>query len=571
MRVDRSGTYSRNTRRATVGLVCAALWLAACGSDSSDGSTASDESTVAAGASTAPTGSPGGEASVTGEADSPTSAAETTLPPPSSDTLTIAVGATPNTFDPLRVVGPNENPAMFNITQGLFQFGLPSYQSTQPSLATGMEISSDGLTITIDLRDGVKFHDGTTFDAEAAKWNINRWITTPTSVQEDYEVITDITVVSPLQLQLTLSEPKPLIAKNLSTASATMISPASATEDGNSLDSYNHPVGTGPYIFGEYKTAESFTMTRNPDYWGPAPYYETIVYRFVPDANVRESLLLAGQVDMVTSPPLTDLPALEDNGDVAVHMSEGSNYTSLVIMNTTSPEFSDVRVRQAMNYAVDKDTIIDKVMHGAAFPADSGPASDSMTGACDVGSYPYDPEKAKQLLKEAGATNIRVTLMTTTGRYPGDAQTAAAIAAYLSEIGVTVDVQTAAWPSFVTQLRTPAAESSSIPPLHYLSIQSPINDAGDFFSLASSEQSPPGGINISYLADPTVDDLSKKHVLLPDGPERQEVICELGEQVVAATPWLLLYHPRAVWTTKAEVQGVFVTPNGQIYAGLMHE
>ena len=212
-------------------------------------------------------------------------------------------------------------------------------------------------------------------------------------------------------------------------------------------------------MFKERKKGESFTVALNDKYWGKKPTYETVVFRIVPEAATRESLILAGQVDLIVLPPIADLPALQRNPAVKVLLAP-SDRTIFVSMNTSKPLFGDPRLRQALNYAVDKKAIIQNVLFGAADEMDA-PMASSLFGHCQVGSYEYNPAKAKQLLTEAGVKpGTKVSFHHPTGRYVQDREVAQAVAGYLREVGIEPELQTMDWPSYVSIINAGPAEKT---------------------------------------------------------------------------------------------------------------
>ena len=237
--------------------------------------------------------------------------------------------------------------------------------STSASLAESWSVSPDGLQYTFKLRQSVTFHDKTPFNAQAVKWNFDRLKDPEVRVpgRASYP-IAQTDVVDAATVQVTLKRPYVPFISALSGGTAGMLSPASAEQHGKIYKNYTHLIGTGPYVFQERKKGEKITVTKYADYWGRKPHYDQVVFRIVPEATTRESLLLAGQVDLIILPPIADLPALQRNKAVKVLMAP-SNRTIFIAMNTQKPPLNNVKVRQALNYAVDKQAIIAHVLFGA--------------------------------------------------------------------------------------------------------------------------------------------------------------------------------------------------------------
>src|SRR5215471_16072566 len=289
--------------------------------------------------------------------------------PGSAAEFRIAVGVDPDTMDPVQQTTTTVGNMVDYVVETLTK--LAPDGSVQPHLAESWSVSPDGLQYTFKLRQGITFHDKTPFNAEAVKWNFDRL--------KDPEVrvpgravypITQTDVVDAATVRVTLKRPYVPFISALSGGTAGILSPVSAEQHGNAYKNYTHPIGTGPYVFQERKKGEKIAITKYANYWGRKPHYEQVVFRIVPEAATRESLLLAGQVDLIILPPIADLPALQRNKAVKVLMAP-SDRTIFIAMNTQKPLLNNVKVRQALNYVVDKQAIITNVLFGAAKPMDS--------------------------------------------------------------------------------------------------------------------------------------------------------------------------------------------------------
>ncbi len=270
----------------------------------------------------------------------------------------------------------------------------------EPALATGWDVSDDGLTVTFDLREGVTFHDGTAFDADAAKWNLEHWIG-----QEEFsflrtsEVVTSIDAPADHTLVLTLSEPYPALLNELTIVRPVrFLSPASAP-DGE----YVEPVGTGPWTY-ESSTDTTGTFLRNDDYWGTKPTLERVEMRVIPDSQTRLSALRSGEVDLVGGGYLSPMNAVEaatagSDSSLTLHTGEADT-TMMLVFNVDGPA-ADPAVREAISLATDVESVNqalyggkDHVAHGF-FPP-SVPYSGTPT------DHVYDIDQAARVLDDAG-------------------------------------------------------------------------------------------------------------------------------------------------------------------------
>ena len=482
--------------------------------------------------------------------------------PAHAATFRIAVGIDPDTMDPVQTTTTTVGNLVDYTVETLTT--IDEAGRILPLLAEGWTVSADGRQYTFRLHPGVRFHDGSQFDAKAVKWNFDRLIDPAVRVpiRAAYP-IEKTDVVDPLTVRITLKHPYAAFLGALSSTTSGLLSPASAAAPGNDYKNYVHIVGTGPYTLAERRKGESLTFARYPAYWGRPTSYESVVVRIVPEAATRESLLLAGQVDLIILPPLADVPALQRNPALKVLLAP-SDRTIFVAINTRKPLLSDRRVRQALNYAVDKAAIVKNVLFGAADPMDA-PMASTLFGYCRTGAYAHDPTRAKTLLAQAGITpGTRLQLLHPTGRYVQDREAAQAIAGYLREVGLVVELQTMDWPSYVATISTPAERNTT--QLHFLGWAPPFLDASQQALQFLSTYAPPGGLATSFYANPGVDRLilAAEQELSPD--RRRSLYCEASKQVWEDAPWVFLWVQRFPIVYSAKVTDVGSLPNEKFAA-----
>lgn len=469
----------------------------------------------------------------------------------------IAVGVDPDTLDPAQLTTTTVGNIVDYMLETLTK--LAPDGSIQPWLAERWSVSPDGLQYTFTLRQGVTFHDTQPLHAEAVKWNLDRLKDPEVRVpgRASYP-IAQTDVVDAMTVRVTLKRPYTPFISALSSSTASILSPTAVTQHGNAYKNYAHIIGTGPYVFQERKKGEKITVAKYATYWGKQPHYDQVTFRIVPEAATRESLLLAGQVDLIILPPVADLPALQANKAVKVLMAP-SNRTIFIGMNTQKAPLSDVRVRQALNYAVDKQAIIANVLFGAGQPMDA-PMASSLFGYCPVGTYEFDPAKAKKLLAEAGiAPGTQLALIHPTGRYVQDKEATQAIAGYLRDVGITPQIQTMDWPSYISTVN--AAPDKNTTQLHYLGWAPAFLDASQQMQQFLSSAAPPNGLATTFYNDAQVDTWITAAEEESQPAKRQELYCQIAKQVWQDAPWLFLWvqHFPIVYTAK--VTGVGALPN----------
>lgn len=479
-------------------------------------------------------------------------------------TFRIAIGVDPDTLDPLQGTTTTVDNIIDYVAETLTTIN--SDGELIPGLATSWEVAADGLSWTFHLREGVSFQDGTPFNADAVVWNIDRLLDPDVRVPRrgSFSAIESAEAVDANTVKMNLSEPAPYLPGAMTVSTLAILSPASVDADGNSYQNITHPVGTGPYAFTSRSLGEKVVVDRNDSYWGEKPYYQEVVFQIVPEATTRESLLLAGQADLIILPPTSDLPALTANPRTTVFMGP-SDRTIFIVINNNDPVLKDKRVRQALNYAVDKQAIIDGILFGAAVEMDA-PMSSALFGYSPIGAYPYDPEKAKELLAEAGVAPGSLTLdfMSPTGRYVQDFPASQAIANYLADVGITANVRTMDWPSYIATITAAPAENKT--QLHFLGWAPSYMDASQQMQQFDATQWPPGGLATSFYDDPATQKLIEAANTEVDAVKRADIYAQASKLIWDDAPWIFLWVQSFPMAYDSNLTGVSGLPNEKFYA-----
>jgi len=480
------------------------------------------------------------------------------------ETFRIAIGVDPDTLDPVQGTTTTVDNILDYVVEPLASIN--ENGELVPMLATSWTVADDGLSIDLELREGVTFHDGTPFDAEAAVWNIERVLDPDVRVPRrgPFAAIASVEATGEHELRVNLSEPAPYMMGVLAQTLVGMLSPASVDAEGNSFENVTMPVGTGPYTYTSRSPGENLIVDRYDGYWGEMPYYDRVVFQVVPEATTRESLLLADQVDLIILPPTSDIPALEANPRTEVVLGP-SNRTIFIVLNNDAPELADPRVRQALNYAVDKEAIVQGILFGAADVMDA-PMADSLFGYEEIGAYPYDPERARELLAEAGVEPGELTLdfIAPTGRYVQDFAAAQAIANFLREVGIDTGVRTMDWPSYVGTIVRPPDEQDV--EMHLLGWAPSFMDASQQMQQFLTSQHPPNGLATSFYDNPDVDRLVDAANQETDEERRAELYAEASRLVWEDAPWIFLWVQRFPMVHAADVTNIWGLPNEKFYA-----
>jgi peptide/nickel transport system substrate-binding protein len=495
--------------------------------------------------------------------------------------ITIAVGIDADTLDPegqTTTTVANMVDYMFdslvwpNDERSGVQPGQPQYTKIVPQLATSWTVSADGLTYTFKLRHGVKFQDGTDFNADAVKFNVERWL--DPSVRnpnryyfEDIDA-SRIDTPDPYTVVLHLKRPSPTLIERMASGVGEILSPAAVKKIGNDkIPLGPTDAGTGPYMFKEWVHGDHITLVRNPNYWGRKPYFDTVTFRVVPNAGTRETMLRAGDVQMAFEPPAADIPRLKQ--DKSLTVVEGPSDRDVFIgLNNLYGPLKDVRVRRALNYAVNKQAIIQSILFGLAHVLES-PTTPFLFGYTKVqaGGWPFNPTMAKQLLTEAGYPNgFTVSFRTPTGRYIQDYQFAQAVAAQLANVGIKTQIQTTDWPTYIKWVTTPAEQSPL--QIFVLGWATQYLDAdGELYGQFYSGQWPPHGLASSFYKDPKVDNLLASAQTTSDPQKRLAMYKEAQDLIWKDAPWIFLWSQDFYVVTNSHLQGVTTTPNEK-WAGI---
>lgn len=347
----------------------------------------------------------------------------------SSGELVVAMSSDPGHLDP-RVEAGVPGWAMF---QHIFDGFVWRNERTEPipCLVTKWEQVSP-TTLRWTLRRGVKFHNGEDFTAESVKLTLEQ-IGAPASRHPSrprLQSIREIKIQDAYTVDLVSERPNRPLLRN--TTSIHGMSPKAFRELGDKFGT--NPVGTGPFKFVEYRPGQHLIVEANPAYWGKKPAFQRIRYRFIPENGTRMASLEAGEVMLVNNVPPDQLPRLKANPSLRVVVSPTYRVMFVGLRCDRAP-FSDKRVRQALNYAIDREALTKGVMGGLA-PISRAPLPDGIFGFNpSLPPYRYDPARAKKLLNEAGAAGATLNLGVPVGRYLLDKQVGEAVAGFLGKRG----------------------------------------------------------------------------------------------------------------------------------------
>ena len=353
--------------------------------------------------------------------------------------LIVAMQLEPPHLDPTSAAaGAIDSVAYSNIFEGLTRF--MGDGAVVPGLAESWEISDDGLVYTFKLHDGVKFHDGTTMDGEDVKFSLDRARAEDSANAQKalFAGISDVTVVDPLTVQVTLGEPNGNFLFNMAWGDAVIVAPESIA------DIKTSPIGTGAFKFAGWVQGDKIDIERNPDYWGTPAILDKATFKFISDPTAAFAAVMAEDVDVFISFPAPEnLPQFEADPrfQVLVGSTEGETILST---NNKQPPFDNVKVREALAHAIDRQAIIDGAMFGYGTPIGTHFAPHNPAYVDLTGNSAYDPELSKKLLAEAGFPDgFETTLHLPPPSYAR--RGGEIIAAQLAEVGIKAEITNVEW------------------------------------------------------------------------------------------------------------------------------
>ncbi len=429
-----------------------------------------------------------------------------------------------------------------------------------PMLATSWAVSPDGKTVTLKLRQGVKFHDGTPFNAEAVKYNFDRMQDPnfPSARRSEVRPIQKVTVVDPYTVVLSLEKPYSPLLYVLSDRAGMMVSPAEAQKAGANFAL--HPIGTGPFKFVEKIPQDHITLERNPDYWVKGqPYLDRIIYRPFSDDNARVANLKSGDVDIINIVPLPQVKRLSEEakqpGARFKLLEHGAFAWTGIWLNVTKPPFDNKLLRQAFNATIDRNVIANVVLQGAAYPSYSFFPNGTPAYDPNLKIPPRNLQLAKEKLQTAGRANgFEFTLLTT----PGEQAQAIvqAVQSMAADAGIRARIQIIEFGALLHETDTLMHQAAF---LGWSGRPDPDFDIYPFMT-----QSGIGSFNDAGYTNPRVQTLLDAARLLNDMNQRRRAYREVTEILGDDLPYIWLYFPKEYKLASTRLQGYVHVPDGMM-------
>jgi len=479
--------------------------------------------------------------------------------------LIVAQIAEPKSLDPHAVTAVNDFRILMNVYDGLVRY-VSGALEVEPALAESWTISDDGKTYTFKLREGVTFHDGTEFNAEAVKFNFDRMLnedhpyhdTGPFPLSFFFSAVDTVEAPDAQTVVFTLNEPYAPFLSNLAYPTGLIVSPEAVKQHGE--DFGRNPSGTGPFKFVEWESNAKVVVEANPDHWDGAPDLKAVVFRPITDANTRVAEMLSGGVDVMVEVPPDNVQQFASDSNFTVHEQAGPHLWFL-ILNTKEGPFANKKARQAINYAIDKTALVENVLQGTAVVA-AGPTPPAFAWAHNesLEPYPHDPEKAKTLLQEAGVSEADLTFYVTEGGSGmlDPVAMGAAIQADLAEVGLDAKIETYEWNTFLGKVNPGLEGKADMAEMAWMT-----NDPDTLPYLALRSEATPdnGGFNSGYYSNPKVDELLEAARRETDKDKRAELYKEMQAIVHEDAPWAFIANWKQNAVTNARVEGFQLEPS----------
>jgi peptide/nickel transport system substrate-binding protein len=425
----------------------------------------------------------------------------------------------------------------------------------QGLLAESWSVGDDKVSWIFKLRKGVMFHDGTPLDANAVKLTFDRILDKKTGSPRVSATagITAVDVIDPYSVSIKTASPFAPLLSQLSAYNLAIISPKAMGRLNNAYS--KAPSGTGPFKFGSWVPGDRLTLLRNDSYWGEKAKPDQVVMSVVPEDSTRVLLLLSDGADVVANVPPVMVSRLKTTTGVDIIQKTGFR-TDFVAMNNAMKPFDDIRVRQAMTYAINTKALLQGVMSNIG-TAGGGLTSTMVPGAATIAPYPFDPDKARALLTAAGLPKGFTTdFYVPVGRYTNDRQLGEAIQAQLAEVGITATIKSPEFGTYQALL----SEKTKIP-FYLLGTGSPTGDPD--FSLTNNVASNGQG-NYPNYKNPKVDALIEQQRQTVDPDARRAVLRQIYQQVYDDCTWISLFYENQLFGQRSNVKGFEVLPNENV-------
>lgn len=555
---------SRVSRRRALGGGAAAtslmaLALAGCGSSNNNGGKSNNNApasgNTASGGATTAAGTPSGSPAAPPTAQSigvgsATAAANQKVK--TGGTMTFGIFSDATNLDTVKSQDVYSNWVITQVAQPLF-YGTNDFKIAG-FLVAKVE-NPDDTTYLFHLKPGIKFQDGTDFNADAAKWNLQRHIDTTSSVRHaDVAPITGMESVDASTLKISVKAPYAPFLSKLTGGAGAMYAPTTAQKLGDKLNSDLTQAGSGPFKFTTWDRGNQIVLDKNPAYWGKDsngtqyPYLDKFVLRPIPDENTRLANLKTGDIDWCDTPPPKDVKSIQSNPDLVYKQIPGLSF-SFIMLEVEKDPFQDKRVRQALSYAIDRQAVVDTVYFGTQVPADTE-IPGTLFGSVQGPYLKQDIAKAKALLQQAGKGNVDFTVQFS-NQSPTIQQTFELMKDQISPAGFNMTLQPIEFATLVDNGNKGNYQAGG------LGWNGAVDPDGFCYNLFHTG----AGFNLSHVSDPNLDALLDKGQQTLDVGARTEIYHQIMQTLIDLQPFIIYQWGVFQQTTRKNVQNYQLGPS----------
>jgi peptide/nickel transport system substrate-binding protein len=452
----------------------------------------------------------------------------------SSANLVAAIAGEPDQLDPQKTSAYFSFEVLENVFDTLVQ--PDANLEMRPALAESWTVSPDQRAWTFHLRHGVTFHDGSPFTADDVVYSYRRIIDQKLTNSDKFSAVTNVTAPDRSTVAITLKQPTPNLLTNLGGFKGVAIVQRRNVESGQLA---THPIGTGPFAFVSRTSGDSITLKANPAYWAGAPKISGVTFRFISEPSTALSALQAGEIDWTDSIPTQRVAALKDDDSVTLATTPSNDYWYLALNEARAP-WNDVRVRQAIAYAIDRDAILQATSYGTAVANQLAiPKGNPWYTPYDA--YRHDIERAKGLLHEAGAAPKSLDMLVTT-EYPETVTAAQIIADNLAPLGITVNIRTVDFATWLDEQNNGHFDMLMMGWLGNI-------DPDDFYY---AQHHTDGSSNAQKFSNPEVDRLLDAGRVETNRTARADDYAKAATIIADQVSYIYLYNPSVIqaWTTR---------------------
>ncbi|MDT7731251.1 MAG: peptide/nickel transport system substrate-binding protein [Mycobacterium sp.] len=451
----------------------------------------------------------------------------------SSGNLIAAIAGEPDQLDPQKTSAYFSFEVLENVFDTLVE--PDDNLEMRPALAESWDVSPDQLVWTFHLRKGVTFHDGSPFTADDVVYSYRRIIDQHLANVDKFSAVSGVAAADPATVRITVKQPTPNLLTNLGGFKGMAIVQRKNVESGQIA---THPVGTGPFAFQGQKSGESITLRANPAYWAGAPRVSGVTFRFISEPSTALSALQAGEIDWTDSIPAQRVAQLKDDDSLTLAVTPSNDYWYFAL-NEARPPWNDVRVRQAIAYAIDRSAVVQATSYGTAVGNQLAiPKGNPWYTPYDT--YRHDIDKAKSLLRDAGAAPKSLDMLVTS-EYPETVTAAQIIADNLAPLGITVNIRTVDFATWLDEQNNGHFDMLMMGWLGNI-------DPDDFYY---AQHHTDGTSNAQKFSNGEVDRLLDAGRVETDRNARADDYAKAATLIADEVSYIYLYNPSVIqaWTT----------------------